>query len=54
VLAVTFPTAAAVQEYFGDTDVEVVGSETRSKLDELLFLRRCVFFSGVGGRSPSV
>ena len=35
------------QEYFGDADVEVVGSETRTKLEELLFLRRCVFFSGV-------
>ena len=36
-----------VQEHFGKADVEVVGSETRTKLDELLFLRRCVFFSGV-------
>jgi hypothetical protein len=47
---VTFRLPGAEQEYFGDANVEVVGSETRSKLDELLFLRRCVFFSGVGGQ----
>ena len=37
----------AVQEYFSDPGVETMGSAARVKLDELLFLRRCVFFSGV-------
>ncbi len=37
----------ATQEYFSDPNVELVGSAPRVKLDELLFLRHCVFFSGV-------
>ena len=40
-----------LQEFLDADDVDVVGSATASRLATLLFLRRCLIFSGV--RIPS-
>ena len=41
--------AAAVQECFMTRDVDAADSGTHSKVASLLFLRRCLMFSGVSG-----
>ena len=47
-------TPAAAQECFLTDDVDAVGSATHSKVATLLFLRRCLIFSGVSGPSTSL